>query len=37
MVKQGWDLVNPGLKGNTILLVTIEEGSDMIVTDTCDN
>jgi hypothetical protein len=37
LVKQGWDLVDPGLKGSTILLVTIEQGSTMIVTDTCDD
>ncbi|HIA03614.1 MAG TPA: hypothetical protein EYN66_17200 [Myxococcales bacterium] len=35
LVKQGWEQVDSRLKGSAILLVTIEQGGDLIVTEGC--
>lgn len=34
-VKQGWEQVDERLKGSAILWVTVEQGSDLIVTEGC--
>jgi len=35
-VKTAWDSMDSTLKADTVVLITIEEGSDLIVTDACD-
>ena len=37
IVADAWADLDPTLKGNTIVLITVETNSDLIVTDSCDN
>ena len=35
-VASAWDALEPSVKGDALVLVTVEVGSDVIVTDSCD-
>ena len=35
-VQAAWEALDPALRGTTLVLVTVEAGSDYIVTDACD-
>jgi len=37
IVANAWADLDPALKGDTIVLITVETNSDLIVTDSCDN
>ncbi|MBR58296.1 MAG: hypothetical protein CMH54_09770, partial [Myxococcales bacterium] len=37
IVADAWANLDPTLKGDTIVLITVESNSDLIVTDSCDN
>ena len=37
MVVEAWTTLGPELKSDTVVLVTVETGSDFVVTDTCDD
>jgi hypothetical protein len=36
-VQQAWDTLGPAIKSDTIVLITVEGQSDLIVTDACDD
>ena len=35
ILKQSWDKLDAAIKADTVVLVTVEEGSDSVVKDTC--
>jgi len=37
ILEQAWDALSADLKADTIIVVTVESGTDYIVTDTCDD